>query len=291
MDKLSKDLIDAVKQAYNLTDREHREILKLYNQSRNNVRQFIADLYMNYGVDGELDYDEYLMSHAHDTEQFITNEAKNIVIIETAVMAVILDAVLNHTYNKSAYYIEKNLQVGINFNLLRPEFITTTVNYNWSGIPFSERIWGNQEALVRSLRQELAQGLQAGESLDKMAKRIDKQFNSKAYESQRLIRTESARVISEAQEQIYKDTGVVERVQFMATLDNRTSKGCQKLDGQKFRLDDENKPQIPRHPNCRSCWIAIPFDDYEVKVRKDNITKKIIKYQTYKEWAMDKGIK
>lgn len=293
-EQLAKDLIETIRQAFNLTDDEHKEVLQQYNESRNNINQFIADMYIRYGIDGEIDFPEFQRLHMHEVESYLEEEVSNIARTELLLFPAILISALALTYNKSAYHIEQNLNVplemGINFSLLRPESIDTVINYNWSGVPFSERIWDNTEALIKSLRQELTQGLQQGESIDKMAKRINKQFNSKAYESQRLIRTEAARVITDAQEQIYKDSGVVKELQFTATLDSRTSQGCRDLDGKRYRIDDPEKPLIPRHPNCRSCWIAIPFDDYNPKVRKDNETKEIIPYQTYNDWKQSKGI-
>src|SRR5699024_12238097 len=115
--------------------------------------------------------------------------------------------------------------------------------------------------------------------------------NSKSYQSQRLNRTESSRIINKAQEQFYKEIGVKEVI-YTATLDNRTSDICRGLDGKRFKLDDPNKPKIPEntHPNCRSCYLGVPFDDYELSKRKDNISKINIKYKTYEEWAKVKGV-
>lgn len=291
MNKLEKDLLSTIKEAYNLTDKEHNKVLKQYKKSQDNILQFIIDLIIKHGIDGKLDYDTYLRHHAKDIEQYMTQQVRNVAKEEVIILAVVLESVLNHTYNKSSYYLEQNLKTSVNFNLLRKGQIDTILNYNWSGIPFEERIWGNTDHLVRQLRQTLADGLKNGESIDKMAKRIKKEFNTKAYESKRLIRTESARVIDEATIKSYKDSGVVEKVQFTATLDHRTSKTCQGLDGTEYRLDDEKRPKIPEgtHINCRSCYIGIPYDGYKSTVRRDNVTKKIIPYQTYSEWIKNQS--
>ena len=70
---------------------------------------------------------------------------------------------------------------------------------------------------------------------------------------------------------------------FCATLDRRTSKICQSLDGKVFNYDDSNKKIPPLHPNCRSCLIDI-IDGWKPKTRLDNETKQNINYQTYSEW-------
>lgn len=273
-----------VDELFNLSEKEHREVLKLYKKHRDNIKQLVAELFMRYGNDGKVN-----VSDIPKIERQIREEIRNIAVSEVAMVTSILTTICALAYYRTAYEIEKNIGVAISFSLLRKEVINEIVNFNWSGIPFSERIWDNTNALVKALGTELYLGIQQGESIDKIAKRIDQQFNSKAYQSQRLIRTESARVISSAQEKIYAESGVVEYLIYTATLDNRTSQICRSRDGKKWRIDDPNRPMIPAHPNCRSCWIPV-IEGYEPTKRKDNETKEIIEYQTYNEWAKSKGI-
>ena len=279
-----KEFLKMIDELFNLSDKEHREVLKLYRKHRDNIKQLIAELFMRYGNDGKVN-----VSDIQKIERQIQEEIRNIAVSEVAIVTTILATVFAHAYYRTAYEIEKSIGVAISFSLLRKEVIDEIIHFNWSGIPFSERIWNNANALVNALRTELYLGIQQGESIDKIAKRIDKLFNSKAYQSQRLIRTESARVISSAQEKIYAESGVVEYLMYTATLDNRTSEICRSRDGKKWRIDDPERPVIPAHPNCRSVWI-LAIEGYEPTKRKDNETKEIIEYQTYEEWAKSKGI-
>lgn len=279
-----KEFLKMVDELFNLSDREHRELLKLYRKHRDNIKRLVAELFMQYGNDGKVN-----VSDIQRIEQQMMNEIRNIAVSEVAIVTTILATVFAHAYYRTAYEIEKSIGVAISFSLLRKEVIDEIVNYNWSGTMFSQRIWDNTNALVKALRTELYLGIQQGESIDKIAKRIDKQFNSKAYQSQRLIRTESARVISSAQEKIYAESDVVKYLMYTATLDNRTSEICRSRDGKKWRIDDPERPVIPAHPNCRSCWIPV-IEGYEPTKRKDNETKQIIEYKTYNEWAKSKGI-
>lgn len=48
---------------------------------------------------------------------------------------------------------------------------------------------------------------------------------------------------------------IVAKVQWVSTLDHRTSDICRGLDGQTFLLDEGPRP--PAHPNCRSTIIAV----------------------------------
>jgi SPP1 gp7 family putative phage head morphogenesis protein len=273
-----KEFLKMIDELFNLTEMEHREVLKLYKKHRDNIKQLIAELFMRYGQDGKVN-----VSDIPKIERQIQEEIRNIAVSEVAIVTAILSTVCALAYYRTAYEIEKNIGVVVSFSLLRKEMIDEIINFNWSGTHFSQRIWNNTNALVKALRTELYIGIQQGESIDKIAKRIDKQFNSKAYQSQRLIRTESTRIISSAQEKIYRDSGVVQKVQWIATLEGSTCEQCARLDGKQFDLDDETKPTPPKHPNCKCCFIGI-VEGYEPKKRKDNETKQVIEYKNYDEW-------
>ena len=77
---------------------------------------------------------------------------------------------------------------------------------------------------------------------------------------------------------------------FCATLDRKTSKICQSLDGKIYDFNDVHKQIPPLHPNCRSCLIDI-VDGWKPKTRLDNETKQRINYKSYKEWKNEKNIK
>ncbi|WP_157967884.1 minor capsid protein [Paraliobacillus sp. X-1268] len=289
MNKEQKEFLKLIEDTFNVSEKDHKGILKKYRQSRNNVKQFIANLYMDYGVDGSIDYAELQKyNRMNKLEEMLKEQGREIVKEERKILPAVLATAYAATYYKSAYQIEQTIQVGINFKLLKPEFVKEAVNFDWSGVPFSQRIWDNQDKLVKSLRTEIVRGIRDGESIDKVSRRINKQFNAKAYESQRLARTETARVIQQAQDKIYKDSGVLEQVQYLATLEENTCEECEDLDQEVYGID-ENKPSIPRHPNCRCTYIPY-FGNYQNEKRKDNETKEIIANVSYSKWAKDKGI-
>ena len=77
---------------------------------------------------------------------------------------------------------------------------------------------------------------------------------------------------------------------FCATLDRKTSKICQSLDGKIYDFDEVHKRIPPLHPNCRACLIDI-VEGWKPTQRMDNETKKRINYKSYKEWKNEKNIK
>jgi SPP1 gp7 family putative phage head morphogenesis protein len=76
-----------------------------------------------------------------------------------------------------------------------------------------------------------------------------------------VARTEVSRAFAEGRLTGYKQTGVVQQVEFLITPDERLCPECEQLSGERYSLDDA-EGVIPVHPNCRCTWIPI-VDDME----------------------------
>jgi SPP1 gp7 family putative phage head morphogenesis protein len=288
MSNLEKDFLSLNDSLFKLTDDQHKEVLNAYKSSLENIQKLLSELYVKYSVDGKLELSElHKYNRFLALEQKIKEEIKNMGGIETKQINLTLNEIYNQAFYQTAFALEMGTVAAIDFALVKPEFVKEVVKFNWSGVPFSERIHSNHDALIKGIRTELTQGIIQGDSVDKMARRMKKKFEMSAYQSQRLIRTESARVISSAQEKLYQESEVVKELIYTATLDNKTSDICRKRDGKRWKVDDSNLPKIPAHPNCRSCWIPV-IKDYQPKNRKDNETGEIIEYKTYDEWYKSK---
>ena len=190
-----------------------------------------------------------------------------------------LRSIYEQVYNDSA----KSLGIEADFSLLRQEFVDSAINTPIDGARFSDRIWNNSNTLATRIYNDILEGVRTGESPEKIARRIRKDFGSTAYEAKRLVNTEMARVASEAALEVYRNSGVVKKVMWMATLETNTCEYCGNLDGKKFEIDDI--PKIPAHPNCRCCYVPV-IDGYEPKKRvvNDKSTDSI-DYKTYNQWA------
>lgn len=290
MNKFEEDFLKLTESLFKLSDEEHKEIIKAYKGSIDNILPLLAQLYIKYAVDGKLTIAElHKYNRLLSFEQQIIEELKQLRAIEVKQFNTMLSGIYSQAFYQTAYTLEMGTAAAISFTLLKPEFVKEAISFNWSGVPFSERIWANQDAMLKGLRTELTQGIIQGDSVDKMARRFRKKFNSSYHNTQRLFRTESARVINSAQEKIYSDSGVVQKVKWLATLEGNTCSECAKLDQKVFNLDDSRKPSVPRHPNCICCTVAV-IEGMEHKKRKDNATKEIISNMSYKEWEKEKGI-
>jgi SPP1 gp7 family putative phage head morphogenesis protein len=283
MDSLNEKLLALYEQMEKLSDKEFKQVLVQYKNSKDRVKQLLAEFFMQYANDNVFDMTELQMTGAlRRFDERVQQELNQIGALEVAVVTAALGTVFAQSYYRSAFQLEQSIEIGIDFDRLNPRIVQEFVDYDWSGIHFSDRIWNNQTALRNSLKTTLVRGIQDGESLDKMARKFTKQFETKAYQSQRLVRTETARVLGQSREKIYSDTGM-EKVEWLATLESNTCEECARLDGRVFRIDDSRRPKLPRHPNCR-CDI-VPYIPNPKTIRKDNKTKEYIPYQTYSEWS------
>ena len=142
------------------------------------------------------------------------------------------------------------------------EAIIKIIEYPYAGKMFSDRIWDNKDALVKYIQQDLTVGIIRGDSIQKMARQLKKDLKVLYYQAERLVRTETNYAMNQAHLKGYKDSGVVEKYEFLAAHDKRTSKLCRDLDGQMFELSKavvgENYP--PMHPNCRSTVVPVLED-------------------------------
>ena len=129
--------------------------------------------------------------------------------------------------------MDKQASIDLNnsFNTVNENLVRETLKTNWSGLSFSERIWGHRRSLALTIKSELNKGLIRGDSLQDISKIISDKFDTSFSNAMRLVRTESCWVMNEATVNNYKDNGIKE-YEIMAFLDNKTSKICKSMDGE-----------------------------------------------------------
>ncbi len=216
--------------------------------------------------------------------------AKGLGTSEVAKVTDILSNVYKDTYYKNAFVQDSGLKVGIKFDMLKQEYVDAAVNTEYAGEMFDTRIWKNKASMIDTLQSSLIDAMKGNTTIDKIASNIKSTFNVTAYESQRLVNTENARVQSQANDDIGMSSGVSQQM-YSATLDNKTSEECQADDQKVWDIDDPDKVTPPEnHPNCRCCLINMPFPGWTPTQRKDNETGTLIDNTDYNSWKQVKGI-
>ena len=164
-------------------------------------------------------------------------------------------------------FIEITKDLGINAIVSRDK-IKAVLDRPWSGANFSERLWSNTDKLAQTVKQEIVNGMIQGINLQTMTKRVSERFETaKKNDVERLLRTEVNYTLNQATLDGYKEAGI-EKYEFNATLDSRTSQICSELHGEVFEIKKIavglNYP--PMHPRCRS--TTIPIIDYENLIKQ-----------------------
>lgn len=161
------------------------------------------------------------------------------------------------------------------------------VNASFHNATFSDRIWLYQGLLKNDLYKLLQTGIVQGKNPRVLAAELVKKFDVSRYNAERLMRTELARVQTEAQRQSFERNGYDE-YEYIACGKSDVCDTCKALDGKHFKVKDmmvgENAP--PMHPMCH-CSVAAHMDRGEHEAWLDYLDKG----GTTEEWNKRKGKK
>ena len=123
------------------------------------------------------------------------------------------------------------------------------VNASFHNATFSDRIWLYQGLLKNDLYKLLQTGIVQEKNPRVLAADLVKKFDVSRYNAERLMRTEFARVQTEAQKQSFERNGYDE-YEYIACGKSDVCDICKALDGKHFKVKDmmvgENAP--PMHP-------------------------------------------
>ena len=140
------------------------------------------------------------------------------------------------------------------------------VNASFHHATFSDRIWMYQDLLRDDLDKLLQSGLIQGKNPRVLAKELEKKFNVTTSNAERLMRTELARVQTEAQKQSFEKNGFGK---YMFIVNAGCCPICEEISkkgGGIYKIKDMavglNAP--PVHPYCRCSTAAYEdSEDYE----------------------------
>ena len=195
---------------------------------------------------------------------------------------------IKDNYYQTIYDIHKAIGVGASFSYIDNDMIKEILAFPWSGRHYSSRLWSNRTKLKNAMVEELTQMLIQGKGVKETSKALSKRLDADLKNCIRLIHTEHSYFMGESTAKAYEELEV-DKYQFLATLDNRTSEICQNLDGKVFNLKDRvvGVNASPMHVHCRSCEIPYIDNEYSTRFARDSKGKRIEvpNSMTYKEWA------
>jgi hypothetical protein len=286
--------------------KQHRaDLVKAYKKALKEIQSKISDMFVRYGDDVKYS-DMASYNRLTNLEKQITDQLK---ILNGEVVAITKTAV-KETFQLNYYYtgfvLERSTQVKLGFGLLNPSVIEASIYNQLDAIKWTDRQKQHSVKLVQQIREEITQGLIQGKGYPNISRAIREKTELTAGKTDRIVQTETHRVqtqgriagISKAESAAERLGMKIKRV-WVATLDNKTRDTHAELDGK--HADDEGlfhvRKLITEGPglfgvaeediNCR-CSLRAEVEGFESKIRKDNISKNIIPYTTYTEWAKNR---
>ena len=150
------------------------------------------------------------------------------------------------------------LGVNISFDLLNPkvvEFIETRTG---------DLITSISNTTKEALRRTLKEGVELGESIPKLAKRIASVYDdAQGYRSVLIARTENITASNNGALNAYRQSKVVEKKSWLTAGDDRVRPEHEAMDGETVLLEEafSNGLMCPSEPNCRCCIIAVLYKE------------------------------
>ena len=205
------------------------------------------------------------------------------------------DELKSYTGNKleGAYLeeIKRNASILGDTVIDNAKMAKTVADSSFKNATFSERIWVNQDQLKNSLSSVLSNALIQGKNPREFIPQIRKKFDVSRCNAERLLRTEIARVQTQAQAESYEANGIDE-YEYIACSLKDVCPLCKEMDGKVFKLKDmeigENAP--PLHPNCH-CATAPHSDRKEYEKWLNGLAngEHSLRFDEWKERQSDKS--
>lgn len=235
---------------------EARIIQRSYNSLETYVKSEMAKILRHIGDEDTLAY-EYRMKRLAALLANTEEKCKELYGITFNDTTEFLKSIIPEAYYQTIFDVAKGIGEQPEFTAVPTRLIDKILNEDWSGENYSKRIWANTEELAEELREVLTEAAVSGESINKTSKKIEEKFNQSSYNARRLIRTETTYACNQAEHAAYKELGIDE-YEYVATLEEKTCKVCQKLDGKIFETSkaQAGKNLPPLHPQCRCTTIA-----------------------------------
>lgn len=287
MNKYQKFYVDAniesLDQQYKKVNKKLNDIYKEFASNREVLIDKLSRTILDYKVTAE--FMDLTPKEIRAINKNMQMTIHDLIIEEEAKEKEFVKKTLGDATKNTYKYKEYILSLGIDFKSLPldSKVITDIIKAKVKGKNWSDRLWSNKGVLEKQLQNDIDKFLKGNLSINKIGDNIRKKYETDFNNSQRLVRTELARVQGAIMDKFDEDNDIEWQL-WVSTLDGKTSTVCRELDGNQYRIDDKDKPPMPRHPNCRSALVGIPHKDYKPTTRRDNENNIIIPYKTYNEW-------
>ena len=227
---------------YEDVENELKEVYKAHNEVKNDFLKDIAMLVITYKViDTVLDMNK---NEQLKESQYFLKVLSNFGEKEAETVDKKIKNVLISSIEKACDHYS--------YNINRKD-VLKIVNEAFKGKTFSERVWDNQQEVVNLMQKTINDFLKGNININQIKSIVAKQFDNNAFQVNRLVKTEVARAVNSAFDEMCKATGV-KKVKYNSVLEKNTCPICESRHGNIYKV--EEKPELPSHPQC-VCYFEI----------------------------------
>lgn len=294
-----------IKMIRTIQNENERKITELYLTELDALRQQIAKMYEDYGQDSSVTLEAVeKYGYLKSLEDAFVERIK---ILSRQQESITKESITN-TFTESYYYrgfaIEAVATMSI-FTLLSPSVVNSFVYNDSLATTWSESINDDNNVLIKSVKNTIRTALIQGDDYKTTIDNVKERVNIGRNKALQIVQEETHRASEDANLKVMQDArdkGVIMKKRWLSTLDSKTRKTHQHLDGQTVGIDEYfisksgSKAQAPKKfgdskedMGCRCTTIAI-FDGLEPEVRRARDTQnqgEIIKYTNFKEWKQN----
>jgi len=215
-----------------------------------------------------------------------------------------MNGVFSLNHNFAAYTLEHDLGLNLQFTLYDEFTVARLLKEDPKLLPKPkidialDKKWNAQK-----ITSEITQGILTGESIPKIASRLQNVTDMNRNSAIRNARTAITGAENAGRVESYhyaESIGITLKKEWLATLDDRTRDEHRALDGQRVDIDEPFKVDgaeimFPGDPNaegylvygCRCTLVSAVegVKDLDPVYRRDNISGELIEDLSYKEWA------
>lgn len=258
---------------YNSTEENNRRLIELYQDASRKIREELYEIAEQLSKNGTLSRTEmYRQQHLQQLEKKYRKILYELVRNTEEFAMENMEQGMQEVYKQISIAIEVP-----EFSLPDKELMQKLIEEPWRGGNFSNRLWKNQQKLMKALKNILIVGIQQGKNITDMAVELNAVTGKGFYVAHRLVRTETMHCLNQSCLQRYKDAEI-KKVRFWAAKDERTCKICGAMHEKEYDID--KAPALPVHPNCRCTYLpVIENEKHSVENKDKNDIMKLPKYQ------------
>ena len=265
IDKYMKQLQKEVKL---IEDKSELKQLGRLKKDLKNIRATLRRTYSKYEKEGVFQYQEFeKYDRKADLDRYIVK------VMQDTYKDIISDT--DETLNRiTKATIDKMAELSEIPAIKKTVNIERTVNKDMAGLKWTERYDKSRDDFIYDLQSTIKGGLQQGETYSSMSKQLQERFAVEAYKIDRVVRTESHRVLNDAKIQTLEEINklIPIKKKWVANLDERVRVGHAELDGSIVDIDENfiasdgatgkgpGQMNAPQHDiNCR-CYLTIEIE-------------------------------